>query len=183
VPTGKVNEYGLNDKQEQFCKEYCIDFNGTQSAIRAGYSPKTAKEQACDLLTKPHITARIKHLTNHLNTITEKKAVDVIDELTRLIETDPSEMFMEVEQEVCKELPNGSNLTFVNKSIEPKPEYKKYFHVKIVNGKAIWELRPKDKAIELLAKIQGLMIDRSKIELSLDDKMQKAVDEIVRKFG
>jgi phage terminase small subunit len=173
----------LTPKQLLFCKEYCIDFNGTQAAIRSGYSPKTANEQAARLLANVSVQEEVKHLTNHLNTITEKKAVDVIDELTRLIETDPSEMFMEVEQEVCKELPNGSNLTFVNKSIEPKPEYKKYFHVKIVNGKAIWELRPKDKAIELLAKIQGLMIDRSKIELSLDDKMQKAVDEIVRKFG
>ncbi|WP_193065956.1 terminase small subunit, partial [Hafnia alvei] len=32
----------LNDKQEMFCREYLIDLNATQAAIRAGYSEKTA---------------------------------------------------------------------------------------------------------------------------------------------
>jgi phage terminase small subunit len=32
----------LTDKQEMFCKEYLIDLNATQAAIRAGYSEKTA---------------------------------------------------------------------------------------------------------------------------------------------
>ena len=41
----------LNPKQEAFCHEYLIDFNGKQSAIRAGYSPKTAEVKASQLLT------------------------------------------------------------------------------------------------------------------------------------
>lgn len=32
----------LTDKQEMFCREYLIDLNATQAAIRAGYSVKTA---------------------------------------------------------------------------------------------------------------------------------------------
>lgn len=32
----------LTDKQEMFCREYLIDLNATQAAIRAGYSAKTA---------------------------------------------------------------------------------------------------------------------------------------------
>ncbi len=31
----------LTNKQEMFCREYLIDLNGTQAAIRAGYSVKT----------------------------------------------------------------------------------------------------------------------------------------------
>jgi len=31
-----------NDKQEMFCREYLIDLNATQAAIRAGYSAKTS---------------------------------------------------------------------------------------------------------------------------------------------
>jgi phage terminase small subunit len=52
----------LTDKQEQFCKEYIIDLNATQAAIRAGYSSKTAKEIGCENLTKPNIQERLTEL-------------------------------------------------------------------------------------------------------------------------
>lgn len=50
---------GLNAKQSRFVEEYLIDLNATQSAIRAGYSPKTAGQQAFDLLKKPEIEEAI----------------------------------------------------------------------------------------------------------------------------
>lgn len=43
-------EVKLTPKQLAFCNEYLIDLNGTQAAIRAGYSEKTANEQASRLL-------------------------------------------------------------------------------------------------------------------------------------
>lgn len=49
-------------KREQFCREYIIDLNGTQSAIRAGYSEKTANRIASEMLSKPDIQARIAEL-------------------------------------------------------------------------------------------------------------------------
>ena len=52
----------LTNKQESFCREYIIDKNATQAAIRAGYSEKTAKEQGYENLTKPHISERIVSL-------------------------------------------------------------------------------------------------------------------------
>ena len=39
-----------NAKKELFCQEYLIDLNGTQAAIRATYSPRTAKQQASKML-------------------------------------------------------------------------------------------------------------------------------------
>lgn len=45
-----------------FCKEYLIDLNGTQAAIRAGYSERTARVTASQLLAKPNISARVKEL-------------------------------------------------------------------------------------------------------------------------
>ena len=51
-----------NDRHELFCQEYIVDFNGTQAAIRAGYSPKTARVQASQLLTNPNISARVREL-------------------------------------------------------------------------------------------------------------------------
>ncbi len=41
----------LTAKQQRFVDEYLIDLNATQAAIRAGYSPKTADQQASRLLT------------------------------------------------------------------------------------------------------------------------------------
>jgi len=50
----------LNDKQQKFVREYLVDFNATQAAIRSGYSPRTARNQASDLLAKPDIQALLK---------------------------------------------------------------------------------------------------------------------------
>ena len=54
----------LNEKQKQFCEEYIIDLNGTQAAIRAGYSKKTANEQAAQLLAKLSIKEYIQKIKN-----------------------------------------------------------------------------------------------------------------------
>ena len=54
----------LNEKQKQFCEEYIIDLNGTQAAIRAGYSAKTARAIANELLTKLDIQGYICELKN-----------------------------------------------------------------------------------------------------------------------
>jgi phage terminase small subunit len=45
----------LTPQQRKFVREYLKDLNATQAAIRAKYSPKTARQQACVLLTKPNI--------------------------------------------------------------------------------------------------------------------------------
>ncbi len=52
----------LTSKQQRFCEEYVKDCNGTQAAIRAGYSPKTSKEQASRLLTYANVLNYIKEL-------------------------------------------------------------------------------------------------------------------------
>lgn len=54
----------LNPKQLAFCREYVIDSNGTQAAIRAGYSPRTANEQASQLLAKLNIQQEVARLRN-----------------------------------------------------------------------------------------------------------------------
>lgn len=51
---------GLNPKQAAFVREYLIDHNGTQAAIRAGYSEKTAYSIGNENLKKPEILAAIK---------------------------------------------------------------------------------------------------------------------------
>ena len=50
----------LTDKQSMFVKEYLIDLNATQAAIRCGYSDKTAKQQGSRLLTIVDIAEAIQ---------------------------------------------------------------------------------------------------------------------------
>lgn len=54
----------LTDQQELFCREYIIDLNATRSAIRAGYSEKTADVQGSRLLTNVKVTERIRELNS-----------------------------------------------------------------------------------------------------------------------
>jgi phage terminase small subunit len=49
----------MTPKQEQFVREYLIDLNATQAAIRAGYSAKTANEQGARLLANVSVRAAI----------------------------------------------------------------------------------------------------------------------------
>jgi len=74
----------LTPKQERFCQEYKIDLNGTQAAIRAGYSKKTANEQAAQLLAKLSIQNRIKELQQEIAERNKLKADDVIEELRKI---------------------------------------------------------------------------------------------------
>ncbi len=49
----------MTPKQTKFIEEYLIDFNATQAAIRAGYSPKTAYSTGQENLKKPVIQEAI----------------------------------------------------------------------------------------------------------------------------
>jgi phage terminase small subunit len=42
----------LTARQLKFTREYAVDGNGTQAAIRAGYAPNTAQEQSSRMLSK-----------------------------------------------------------------------------------------------------------------------------------
>lgn len=47
----------LKPRERAFVREYLVDLNGTQAAIRVGYSEKTAASQASRLLRKPDVQA------------------------------------------------------------------------------------------------------------------------------
>lgn len=66
----------FTEKQKRFCQEYIIDLNGSAAAVRAGYSAKTAKEQAVELLNYPAVK-------NHVASLQEKiaKKLDITAEM------------------------------------------------------------------------------------------------------
>jgi phage terminase small subunit len=52
----------LTPRQQRFIAEYVKDLNGTQAAIRAGYSERSAAEQAYQLLQKTSVQKPIEDL-------------------------------------------------------------------------------------------------------------------------
>lgn len=63
------------NKKRAFVREYLKDQNGTQAAIRAGYSKKTARSIASENLTKPDIKAA---LAKKIEKAEEKAIVDLV---------------------------------------------------------------------------------------------------------
>lgn len=68
-----ISKSGLTDRQETFCQEYVTSFNGTLSAIRAGYNENSAYSSASDLLKNPKVLARIQDLNQEL---AERRKID-----------------------------------------------------------------------------------------------------------
>ena len=83
----------LEDRQQAFCQEYIIDFNATQAAIRAGYSKKTANEQASRLLTNVNIQAEVQRQIEIRSKRTEVTQDRVLLEIARLAFNDPRKAF------------------------------------------------------------------------------------------
>ena len=50
----------LTPKKQAFVREYLVDLNATQAAIRAGYSAKTARSQGQRLLTNADIQSHLE---------------------------------------------------------------------------------------------------------------------------
>lgn len=69
--------------RERFCREYIIDYNGAQAAIRAGYSERSAKQTASRLLTDADLLSRVRELqTEQVNRL----AVTADSVVLRLLE-------------------------------------------------------------------------------------------------
>ena len=103
-----------------FCKEYLIDLNATQAAIRAGYSGKTAKETGYENLTKPHIASRVQCLMGERSKktgITAEWVLKGIEDLTnRLIASeDPKAAYKGFELA-------GKHLKLFTENVEVKGE-------------------------------------------------------------
>ncbi|HED1796096.1 MAG: terminase small subunit [Citrobacter freundii] len=75
----------LTDKQELFAHEFIKDLNATQAVIRAGFSEKSARNQAYRLMTNDDILNRIAELKADRN---EQVGVDAAYVLRRLTEID-----------------------------------------------------------------------------------------------
>lgn len=82
----------LTVKQIRFVQEYCVDWNATQAAIRAGYSEATAGAIGAENLTKPLIVAAIEERKEELAAAAGLSREWVLRQWKQLAEADPNEL-------------------------------------------------------------------------------------------
>ncbi|RKS87319.1 phage terminase small subunit [Orbus hercynius] len=75
----------LTAKQELFCREYLIDLNATQAAIKAGYKKNSAEVTGSKLLRNAKVKNFIQELMGERN---ERNKIDADYVLKRLTEID-----------------------------------------------------------------------------------------------
>lgn len=75
----------LTAKQKRFCDEYLIDCNGTQAAIRAGYSKRSARAIATENLAKPYIREYIDEQLKKIENSNVADAQEVMEYLTTVM--------------------------------------------------------------------------------------------------
>lgn len=74
----------ITPKQQRFVEEYLEDLNGTQAAIRAGYSKKSAGRFAQELLLKTHIQEAVSQAKAKRSERTGITQDNVLKELAKI---------------------------------------------------------------------------------------------------
>lgn len=154
----------MTKKQKRFIEEYLIDLNATQAAIRAGYSPKTAKDIGCENLAKPNISDAIDKAMAERSRRTGINQDRILLELARIGFAKITDV---VDPDTGKILPDASDddLACIQ-SIKIKPnEFGTEREVKLYDKKS---------ALVDLGKHLGLFKD--KVELGGDMELKITVD-------
>lgn len=82
-----------NHRRALFVREYLVDFNATQAAIRAGYSKKTAGQQGGRLLSKVEIQTALSEAFDARKARVELTADRVLEEIGKVAFSDVRRIF------------------------------------------------------------------------------------------
>lgn len=86
----------MTSKQRKFCDEYLISGNATDAAIKAGYSPKTAKQTGSENLAKPDLKAYIETELEKLHSAKIADAQEVLEYLTAVMRGQHTEQVLKL---------------------------------------------------------------------------------------
>lgn len=135
----------ISDKQKAFCLEYCKDFNATQAAIRAGYREKSARQQACKLLTKDNINRYIKEIQSKIESEKIMDIKEIQERLTLIARGTASEDVVVVE--------NTGDFSSEARVLQKKVSAKEQV-----------------KALELLGKANAMFVDTIKSDVNVESR-------------
>jgi Phage terminase, small subunit len=140
----------LSAKQMLFAREYVVNANGRQAAITAGYSEKTADQQASRLLKNVKVQEYIDSLMNEVEKETIADAEEVLKLLTDIMRGD-----------------EGDKVTLFDSGGNPTP------------GK-VAKTADRIKAAELLGKRYAMFTDKKEISgsVNIENKLGDILEQI-----
>lgn len=145
---------GLTPKQALFVREYLIDKNGAQAAIRAGYSKRNASRIAIELLHKNHVSEQVNAGLINQQEHVEKKGLITAEEVVAGLKViaDSCRQMVPATDQIGKQLysPDGIPLY---KPLDPSGATRAY---------------------DLLGKYLGIYQTRSNLSVSLDGHVDVA---------
>lgn len=162
----------MTKKQKRFIEEYLIDLNATQAAIRAGYSPDTAKAIGCENLTKPDIRAHIDRAMAERSKRTGVNADRIIMELAKIAFINAADVINTKTATVKEDaLPED---TAAIQSVKVKTFGEDGLEREI-------KMADKLKALELLGKHFGMFKDKVELSGGIDTEKTK-LDDLLRQM-
>lgn len=148
----------MTDKQRVFCEEYLLDLNATQAAIRAGYSPKSANQQAAELLAKPSLRAYVDKLMADRSRRTGVNSDRVVRELARIAFVDPTDIINMDEATVRDGASKDDRAVIASVKCKTTTISSDDFE-KVTEEREV-KLQDKIKALDLLGKHLGMFADK-----------------------
>lgn len=166
-----VDNDELTDKQRVFCEEYIVDNNGTRAAIAAGYSEKTARQIAANLLTKVNIQKEIAKLREARSKRTQITADMVLQELAKIGFADIKDFLsFRTEKTKVDEDEDGNPIydyaTIVQLKESDEVEGNAISEVQLKDGHLKFKLHDKIKALEDIGKHLDMFKENVNVNLT-----------------
>lgn len=157
---------GLTKGQRAFVREYVRDWNGTQAAIRAGYSEMTAHTQAWNLLKHPKVIQAINAYEKDLGTRFMVTKERVLKEMGLLAFSDLQDYVTEdgfLKVKNLKDLPPQVTRAIKKVKFERVVRTRPGSPVEISNERCEFELYDKKGALEKMGQELGMFVDRKEL--------------------
>lgn len=151
----------MTQKQKKFIEEYLIDLNATQAAIRAGYSPNTARQIGSENLSKPVIQNAIDKAMAERSRRTGINQDRVIHEIAKLAFLNPVDVIDMDEATIKGEANRDDTACIASVKVKVVPTDEGSITEREV------KTYDKLKALELLGKHLGMFTDKLKMESNI----------------
>jgi phage terminase small subunit len=166
--SGVIKMAKLTAKRQIFVKEYLVDLNATQAAIRAGYSPKTANEQGARLLTNVSVADAVSREMAERSKRTGISADRIVYELAKIALLNPSDAINVTDATVRDNISDEDTACIASVKVKTAASDTGYTVEREI------KFYDKIKALELLGKHNGMFKDDLRLSGDLDIKV--AVD-------
>jgi len=174
----------LTPRQAAFVREYLLDLNGTQAAIRAGYSARTAPAQACRLLTYPAIRDAIMQGKATLAETAHVTAAQVIAELACSAFSDIGDILDFTGDDTVRlrrpcDIPAPARRAIASVKVTRvvKGREEEAREVEVTEFK-LWD---KGAALERLGRHLGLFVERHQVTFEQFDRVLELATDLLRK--